>query len=151
MPTTTWLNDAVPVIDPERHEVAVRTPGGERIWRIGELADVGDGLRATLDCTSGWYATQDWRGCRLDRLVAGTPGLSVLVRSITGYARRFPLADAPGILLATHAGDAPLDPGHGAPVRLVAPGRRGFWWVKWVASIEVDDVPWWWQPPFPLT
>ena len=26
----------------------------------------------------------------------------------------------------------------------------GFAWVKWVAAIEVDDQPWWWQPPFPL-
>ncbi|MDT5134639.1 MAG: hypothetical protein QOE41_3950, partial [Mycobacterium sp.] len=34
--------------------------------------------------------------------------------------------------------------------RIVAPGRRGFWWVKWVASVEVVDEPWWWQPPFPL-
>jgi hypothetical protein len=32
-----------------------------------------------------------------------------------------------------------------------SPGRRGFWWVKWVVSIEVDRAPWWRQPPFPLT
>jgi len=43
-----------------------------------------------------------------------------------------------------------LDPGHGAPARLVAPGRRGFWWVKWVATVDVEDAPEWWQPPFPL-
>jgi DMSO/TMAO reductase YedYZ molybdopterin-dependent catalytic subunit len=35
-------------------------------------------------------------------------------------------------------------------VRLVAPGRRGFWWVKWVRRIEVVDEPWWLQSPFPL-
>ena len=35
--------------------------------------------------------------------------------------------------------------------RLVAPGRRGFWWVKWVVSVELDPTPWWRQPPFPLT
>jgi DMSO/TMAO reductase YedYZ molybdopterin-dependent catalytic subunit len=39
----------------------------------------------------------------------------------------------------------------GFPARLVAPGRRGFWWVKWVVSVEVDPAPWWRQPPFPLT
>jgi DMSO/TMAO reductase YedYZ molybdopterin-dependent catalytic subunit len=27
-------------------------------------------------------------------------------------------------------------------VRLVAPGRRGFWWVKWVARLDVVDEPW---------
>jgi DMSO/TMAO reductase YedYZ molybdopterin-dependent catalytic subunit len=37
-----------------------------------------------------------------------------------------------------------------ALARLVAPDRRGFWWVKWVVAIEVDDLPDWWQSPFPL-
>jgi hypothetical protein len=151
MPTTTWLNDSRPAIDPSTHSVTVVTPAGRRAWSMPELAAFGDELRATLDCTSGWYSTQDWSGVRLDRLLGDVDGRSVLVRSVTGYARRFPLGDASHILLATHAGDAPLDPGHGAPVRVVSPGRRGFWWVKWVAAIEVDDTPWWWQPPFPLT
>ncbi|NUR17262.1 MAG: molybdopterin-dependent oxidoreductase, partial [Dermatophilaceae bacterium] len=43
-----------------------------------------------------------------------------------------------------------LSAGHGGPVRLVAPGRRGFWWVKWVDRVGVDDRPSWSQPPFPL-
>ena len=34
--------------------------------------------------------------------------------------------------------------------RLVSADRRGFWWVKWIVSIEVDDLPHWWQSPFPL-
>jgi hypothetical protein len=32
--------------------------------------DRGDAVRAVLDCTGGWYAAQDWRGVRLDRLLA---------------------------------------------------------------------------------
>jgi DMSO/TMAO reductase YedYZ molybdopterin-dependent catalytic subunit len=44
----------------------------------------------------------------------------------------------------------PLLPAYGAPVRLVAPHRRGFWWVKWVASVELSDLPAWGQSPFPL-
>ena len=35
--------------------------------------------------------------------------------------------------------------------RLPGAGRRGFWWVKWVVSVELDPAPWWRQPPFPLT
>ena len=31
----------------------------------------------------------------------------------------------------------PLPADNGAPVRLVAPGRRGLDWIKWLASIEV--------------
>jgi DMSO/TMAO reductase YedYZ molybdopterin-dependent catalytic subunit len=55
------------------------------------------------------------------------------------------------VLLATRAGGAPLSVAHGYPVRLVAPGRRGFWWVKWVDRIELRPTSWWWQPPFPVT
>jgi DMSO/TMAO reductase YedYZ molybdopterin-dependent catalytic subunit len=75
----------------------------------------------------------------------------VVARSVTGYSRRYPLVDAGRLWLATRVGGAPLSAGHGAPARIVAPGRRGFWWVKWVTSLEVSGAPWWWQPPFPLT
>jgi DMSO/TMAO reductase YedYZ molybdopterin-dependent catalytic subunit len=75
----------------------------------------------------------------------------VLVRSRTGYERRFPIGDASSIVVATGVGGAQLSAGHGFPARLVAPGRRGYWWVKWIDEIRVDDTPWWWQPPFPLT
>jgi len=119
--------------------------------RVDELLGFGDTLRATLDCTGGWYAEQEWAGARLDRLLNGSEDGSIVVRSVTGYSRRFPRSDASGLLLATHVGGEPLSAGHGAPARLVAPGRRGFWWVKWVTAIDVTDEPWWWQPPFPLT
>jgi DMSO/TMAO reductase YedYZ molybdopterin-dependent catalytic subunit len=60
------------------------------------------------------------------------------------------VSEAPRLILATRAGGAPLDAGHGFPARLVSASRRGFWWVKWVVAIEVDDLPAWWQSPFPL-
>ena len=98
--------------------------------------------------------SQRWRGVRIGRLLddAGLApaGAHVRVVSVTGYRWSFALADARDLLLATHIGDAPLTHGHGAPCRLVAPGRRGFQWVKWVERIEVVDSPWWLQPPFPL-
>jgi DMSO/TMAO reductase YedYZ molybdopterin-dependent catalytic subunit len=40
-------------------------------------------------------------------------------------------------LLATHVARRPLPPANGAPVRLVAPQRRGLDWIKWVDRIEV--------------
>jgi hypothetical protein len=149
MPVTQWLNDQVQEVDTTSWRLGVS--GGARTFSVDELAAFGDTLRATIDCTGGWYADQVWRGARLDRLLDGTDGESIVVRSITGYSRRFPRSDAAGLLVATHVGDAPLSAGHGAPARLVAPGRRGLWWVKWIAAIDVDDEPWWWQPPFPLT
>jgi DMSO/TMAO reductase YedYZ molybdopterin-dependent catalytic subunit len=152
MPVTQWFTDTVP----EDAADAVTVVLGSKKTRI-PLADLerGDRVRAAIDCTGGWYAVQDWDGVRLDRLLARAVGElpengSVDVVSRTGYRRRLPLRDAKHLLLATSAAGQPLSPGHGAPVRLVAPGRRGFWWVKWVARIEVVDAPWWQQPPFPL-
>jgi DMSO/TMAO reductase YedYZ molybdopterin-dependent catalytic subunit len=34
--------------------------------------------------------------------------------------------------------------------RLVAPGHRGYDWVKWVAELEVSGDPGWLEPPLPL-
>ena len=72
------------------------------------------------------------------------------MRSLTGYDRYLPLSDLDHLLLAVAVGGAPLTPGHGYPARLVAPGRRGFWWVKWVAGVELSPRQWWAQSPFPL-
>jgi DMSO/TMAO reductase YedYZ molybdopterin-dependent catalytic subunit len=138
--------DSVPTIDTASWTLSA--PG--RAWTYDELLAFDDRLTATLDCTGGFYSTQDWAGARLDRLIQGAGGESIRVVSHTGYDRRYPLANASRLLLATRIGGRPLDPGHGFPVRLVAADERGFWWVKWVTRIEVDDVPHWWQPPFPL-
>jgi DMSO/TMAO reductase YedYZ molybdopterin-dependent catalytic subunit len=145
MPATMWLNDRVP----SRPDSVVEIDG--RRWSVSEL-DVGDAMRVTLDCTGGWWSVHDWSGVLLDRVLASPhrAGRSVLVRSVTGYQRRLPLGDAPRLLLATRIDGEPVPAVHGGPVRLVAPGRRGFWWVKWIERVATQDTPWWWQPPFPL-
>jgi hypothetical protein len=153
MPVTQWIGDGVP--DEQAATLDVVAAGTRVRVAVADL-DRGDHVRAVLDCTGGWYAEQDWGGIRLDRLLAEVAGSdlptdgSVDVVSVTGFRRRLPLADAGNLLLAVSAAGQPLAPGHGAPVRLVAPGRRGFWWVKWVRRIEVVDEPWWLQSPFPL-
>ena len=146
MPVSSWMFDAIPSLDPDRW--ALRTPGKK--WAHSELLAFDDRLTATLDCTGGFYSSQEWSGVRLDRLLGSAQGQSIRVVSSSGYDRRFPVNESSALLLATRCGGYPLDPGHGFPARLVAPGRRGYWWVKWVVALDVDDLPYWWQSPFPL-
>ncbi len=141
-PVTMWLADDPDPVDVDawrlRVDGAVESP---QSFAYDELAATGDRQRAVIDCTGGWYAERDWEGVRVGDLldVAGTAGGSrwVRFRSVTGYRWSLPLAEARDALLATHVGGEPLSHGHGAPVRLVAPGRRGFQWVKWVDRVEV--------------
>ena len=155
-PTTSWLNDNPDAVD--RDEWRLSVSGLVRHDLALSLDDLVPGRGSTtavLDCTGGWHSTQEWEGIPLKDILesAGVaPGAgSITVRSVTGYQRRFSLAEAGGYLLATHVGGEPISHGHGFPVRLVAPGKRGFEWVKWVDSIHVNDTGKWWQSPFPLT
>jgi DMSO/TMAO reductase YedYZ molybdopterin-dependent catalytic subunit len=146
MPVSSWMFDAIPQLDASAWSLRV---GGRRL-EYREVSAFDDQVTATLDCTGGFFSSQQWAGVRLDRLVKNLNGASIRVESRTGYDRRFPIEEAQRLLLATRVGGRTLDPGHGYPARLVAPDRRGFWWVKWVVAIEVDDMPYWWQAPFPL-
>jgi DMSO/TMAO reductase YedYZ molybdopterin-dependent catalytic subunit len=150
MPTTSWLLDAVPTVDPDRWRLTLQDGQGPRELTLARLAAYGTQVRATLDCTSGWCSGQDWTGVPLGTLLHRGPGAqSVYVHSVTGYWVRFPIHNLDRLLLATQLGGAPLSADHGFPVRLVAPGRRGYWWVKWVDRIELQTTPSWWQPLFP--
>jgi hypothetical protein len=151
LPVTQWLFDSVPSIDPATWRLAVRAGSSVRDWTYAELLAFDDRVQATLDCTGGFYSTQDWSGAWLSRLLPpGAVEGSLHVRSFTGYDRRFATGEAGRLLIATKLGGIPLDAGHGFPVRIVAPDRRGYWWVKWVTSITMDELPSWWQLPFPI-
>jgi hypothetical protein len=144
---TQWMFDTVPSIDVN----AWRLTAAGSSFTYELLAGFSDRVTAVLDCTGGWYSEQEWEGAWLARILPkAAAGMSLSVRSATGYSRRFPIGDASRLLVATRVGGAQLEPGNGYPVRLVAPGRRGFEWVKWIVAIDVDELPWWWQPPFPL-
>jgi DMSO/TMAO reductase YedYZ molybdopterin-dependent catalytic subunit len=145
-PATSWVADKPRPLNGDAYRLAVAGRVRRPLALTVDELDAGDELTATLDCTGGFWTTQRWRGSSLGRVLdaAGVaPGARhVRVVSHTGYRWSFSLDDARGLLLATSTRDGgALSHGHGAPCRLVAPGRRGFQWVKWVVRIEVHDDP----------
>lgn len=148
MPTVVWFNDRRPAdVDPTRWNLRI---DGQDVT-IDELWDRSRRVVATLDCTGGWWSEQAWDAVPLDELITAPAGRSVRVGSHTGYSRLFPTGDLAGLHLAVGYGGEPLRSGHGAPVRLVVPGRRGPEWIKWVIRVDSDDRPAWLQPPLPLS
>ena len=147
MPSVSWINDEAPAsTDAANWHLDVL---GERV-DVAELATLTTPVIAALDCTGGWWSEQSWDAVPLRSLVGKSSARSINVGSITGYSRLYPLSDIGELYLAVGYGGQPLRRRHGAPVRLVAPGRRGPWWIKWVVTVELDERPWWLQMPFPL-
>lgn len=141
-PLTIWAFDSVPAIDPRswRMELAGLVRDASPVDLPTILAGPTREIDAIIDCTGGWWSEQRWRGTPLLDLLRsrGLSGdaRSVTVTSVTGHAWTFGTGDLGDALLATHVGGEALSAGHGAPVRLVVPGRRGFQWVKWVARVD---------------
>ena len=155
-PLTNWLSDPIPQVDPTRWRVWIHGEvERESALSYEKVRVLGGTIReATLDCTGGWYTVQRWRGVPVATLLEQAKledgARSLLLRSTTGYARRFPLDEADGLLLATHVGGETLSAEHGFPLRLVAPGHRGYDWVKWISEVEVSRDPAWLESPLPL-
>lgn len=155
-PTVSWLFDDPAPVDTRQWSLTI--DGAVTQPLILTYADLiqlaAASFTETIDCTGGWYSTQEWRGVALAHLF-DTAGIKATARSVTveavsGYWRRFSIQDARDFLLALDvAGDA-LSHSHGFPARLVAPGHRGFEWVKWVSHITVNETSELLQPPLPL-
>jgi hypothetical protein len=140
-PVTSWVADDPDPVDEGDWTLSVDGRVDERLELAYDDVTPDSQRRATLDCTSGWYSVHDWRGVRVGDLLeeadVDDDAEWVQFRSVTGYRWSLPLPEARDALLATHVDDERLRHGHGFPLRLVAPGRRGFQWVKWVEVVAV--------------
>jgi DMSO/TMAO reductase YedYZ molybdopterin-dependent catalytic subunit len=146
-PVTMWMFDNPLPLDMEYWRLRIYGAVAQPLqFTYPELAQhLTTAVEATLDCTSGWYTTQKWQGVAiawlLDQAKADENAVAVSFHSATGYRWSLPLAEARQTILAAFVAGRPLTHGHGAPLRLVAPGRRGFQWVKWVTGVEVLTAP----------
>jgi len=104
---------------------------------------------ADVVCEAGWMASEPpWEGVPVTAML-GRAGVDPAARFLKVYARnspmRLPLQEAlkGGTILARTLNGAPLTPEHGAPLRLVAPGRACVDLVKWVDRLEgmAEEAP----------
>ncbi|MBL8094689.1 MAG: molybdopterin-dependent oxidoreductase [Anaerolineales bacterium] len=142
MPVTLSLGERELHIDPAMWRLQIVIDGmATEVTYARLLALPATELEATLDCTSGWYSPQRWRGVLLSDLLAAVsahPGpTAVRLIGQSGYNTLLAGDSARDLLLATHLGNEPLATWHGFPVRAVAPACRGWQWVKWLARVEI--------------
>jgi DMSO/TMAO reductase YedYZ molybdopterin-dependent catalytic subunit len=101
---------------------------------------------ADLDCVEGWGFTAKWTGPTLDSIFADAkvkPDAKIAI---------FYTADAPegytsldlsyiqekNIIIALKDNDITLPPSRGFPFQVVAEGKYGYKWAKWVTQIELS-------------
>lgn len=101
---------------------------------------------ATLNCVEGWSVTILWEGILVRDLLNDTkPNRSantIVFTAYDGYSTSFPLSyvmDNP-IILAYKMNNVTLPPERGYPFQLVADGKWGYKWIKWVTGIELTNT-----------
>lgn len=102
-------------------------------------------VTATLQCVEGPSGRADWTGLPLSKLLE-MAGLNdsaqeVVFHAADGYSSSLTVEDArsEGVMLAHTMNGETLPADHGFPLRLVAPEKYGYKWVKWITVIEVVD------------
>jgi DMSO/TMAO reductase YedYZ molybdopterin-dependent catalytic subunit len=96
-------------------------------------------------CVEGWEVWGRWEGIRVKDLldIAGVQpsGKYVLFTGIEGYTTSLSISYLIkyNALLAYNVNSYPLKPEDGFPLRLIAFGKFGYKWIKWVNRLKVID------------
>lgn len=99
----------------------------------------------TLNCIEGWSVDMLWNGVFITDLLeqAGydTNAAIVIFRCADGYSTSLPLdfIRENELLMAYEINGIQLPPERGKPLHVVAEGKYGYKWAKWVTSIEVSN------------
>lgn len=102
-------------------------------------------VTATLKCPEGPSGTAEWAGVRLS-YVLDAAGLEenateIVFYGADGYSSSLTVEDAldQDVLLCWEMNGETLPRDQGHPLKLVAPGKAGYKWVKWLTGIEAVD------------
>ncbi|MCF8043489.1 MAG: molybdopterin-dependent oxidoreductase [Desulfarculaceae bacterium] len=100
-----------------------------------------------MPCVEGWTEKLLYQGVRFSDLLAlagpKPKATWVMFHSAEGYSTGLPLKFLRGekVLLGYKINGLPLDPTRGWPFQLVAPGKLGYKWAKWVVRVELTAKP----------
>lgn len=98
----------------------------------------------TLNCVEGWSVTILWQGVLLGDLIleAGVDSTAntVIFYAHDGYSTSFPLSYVMDneIMMAYRMNELVMPPERGFPFQLVAEGKWGYKWIKWITQIELS-------------
>ena len=99
----------------------------------------------TLNCVEGWSVTILWEGALVKDLIKETGVDStakvVIFYAHDGYSTSFPLNYMMDndIIMAYKMNGSTMPQERGFPFQLVAQGKWGYKWVKWIIKIELSD------------
>ncbi|RNI09083.1 oxidoreductase [Methanohalophilus halophilus] len=100
-----------------------------------------------LNSVDGWSFDAKWTGVVLETLLdeakTDEKATTVIFHGVDGYSTSLELDYIleNEIILAYRLNDVTLPPERGFPVQVVAEGKYGYKWAKWVVLIEVMDKP----------
>jgi DMSO/TMAO reductase YedYZ molybdopterin-dependent catalytic subunit len=102
---------------------------------------------ATLQCVEGWRYTAEWTGPSLGSIFAEAgvqPGAVIAIfytaDDTSGYTSvDLSYIDSNNIIIAMKDNGVTLPAANGFPLRLVASGKWGYKWAKWITRIELSS------------
>ena len=100
-----------------------------------------------LNCVEGWSFTAKWTGVKMADLFEEAGAMenatTVIFYSADGYSTSLDKGYLleKNIILAYRLNDVTLPPERGFPLQLVAEGKYGYKWAKWIVRIELSDSP----------
>jgi len=137
-----------PSVDLETYRLAVGGAVDRPLnYTYGEVLSrfPSEGRVVTLSCVEGWDATALFEGVRVIDLLEASDlapdATTVIFAALDGYSTSLPLqAVRDGrLLLAYRVNNLTLPRSLGSPFILVAEGRWGYKWCRWVTGIEASD------------
>jgi len=104
-------------------------------------------------CVEGWEVWGNWKGILVEELLEKSSlkndATHVFFHCADGYTTALPLAYIRkyGVMLAYEVNGKPLEDYDGFPLRVIAFGKLGYKWAKWVNRLEIIDTtkPGFWE------